>query len=460
MAVDDREWAFRNAELTIGRVNMDRRLGAGTTVPPAEVAEAQRLVAEGPALIAAARAEVARWRSHASGSDFVADDYSEAQLADLGAACRAAAATPATPQPLRTLAPEEPLGDEVTRSFAMRPEVGIDFYGNDIRMVEVGPRDVAACSARCDADGRCRAFSLYTPAPGDKGFCWLKHTVGERRPVAEVTSGLRTSPSAPAAQPAQPAQRAQTAANGTRCRAAAEAMAEGYHMSVTMADTMLAMGPANGASAQDLAGLRATRAEQQAKLDLAEAVIARYASAPAADAATRQALDRTPVGQIEAELARDCNGSTAAAAVAPTAALVAPPTVWEAPYMDALEPLYALHTAPPGTAFYSSLPRSAGNGRHEMWIVAVLRGVANDPGGAYDMGASLYSIDCNLRTFQVLRGRVYLNMAPARDTPIEPPVRPEANSVGGRFVGFACDTQPLPAFGGSLAQVRRAVPMS
>lgn len=104
----------------------------------------------------------------------------------------------------RALAPAD--GAPGSHQFAAAVQEGVDLYGNDIGMVEVAPGDVAACSARCDADGRCQAFTLYTPPPGDKGFCWLKHAVGERRAGPYVVSGLRRStPTRQAAAPVAPA---------------------------------------------------------------------------------------------------------------------------------------------------------------------------------------------------------------------------------------------------------------
>lgn len=70
-------------------------------------------------------------------------------------------------------------------------EDGVDRFGNDLRMIEMSPRDIDACTAACRADTRCRAFTLYTPPPADKSFCWLKHAAGERRQAPHVSSGLR-----------------------------------------------------------------------------------------------------------------------------------------------------------------------------------------------------------------------------------------------------------------------------
>lgn len=137
----------------------------------------------------------------------------------------------------------------------------------------------------------------------------------------------------------------------------------------------------------------------------------------------------------------------------------APRTVWEEQYMSPLEPLYLLAPDAPNAAFYRSLSRPAEGGRHEMWVVAVLRGVANGPAGAYDLGASLYSIDCTARTTQVLRGRVYRDMAAMRDTPIEPVVPLQPGTVSHQMIIQVCDGVPLPPFAGSLSQVRRAVPL-
>lgn len=151
--------------------------------------------------------------------------------------------------------------------------------------------------------------------------------------------------------------------------------------------------------------------------------------------------------------------SAPAAAVAPSVGAETQASAWATPHINALEPLYALAPDAPNAAFYRSLSRPAGPGRHEMWVVAVLRGVSNDAGPAYDMGASLYAIDCNARTTQVLRGQVYRDMVPVRDTPAEPVVPLQPGTVTHQMIIQACDNPPLPAFVGAMAQVRRAVPL-
>lgn len=68
---------------------------------------------------------------------------------------------------------------------------GRDPAGNDLGMIETPARDYQRCSALCAADGRCRAFNLYTPPPHDKSYCWLKHTAGPTRADPNSVSGVR-----------------------------------------------------------------------------------------------------------------------------------------------------------------------------------------------------------------------------------------------------------------------------
>lgn len=78
-----------------------------------------------------------------------------------------------------------------------------DYFGNDIGMVEISPRDYQACRSICAANSQCLAFNVYTPAPYDKGYCWLKHTVGTPRHDPNSIGGVRLT--ATAARPAAPA---------------------------------------------------------------------------------------------------------------------------------------------------------------------------------------------------------------------------------------------------------------
>lgn len=83
-------------------------------------------------------------------------------------------------------------------------EDGIDRHGNDLGASDVGPRDFQACAALCAANARCQAFTVYTPPPADRGYCWLKHTAGPAGPGPDSISGVRPGGGGPAPRPAAP----------------------------------------------------------------------------------------------------------------------------------------------------------------------------------------------------------------------------------------------------------------
>lgn len=98
-------------------------------------------------------------------------------------------------------------GPAAPQPSAFVREEATDRYGNDLGAREVAPRDYEACAALCAANTRCQAFTVYTPAPGDKGYCWLKHSVGPSRPAPASISGVRpgaTAVAAPLTRPALP----------------------------------------------------------------------------------------------------------------------------------------------------------------------------------------------------------------------------------------------------------------
>lgn len=135
-------------------------------------------------------------------------------------------------------------------------------------------------------------------------------------------------------------------------------------------------------------------------------------------------------------------------------------TAWPSADMDALEPLYELAPRASGAAFYRSLERRTTDGRIEMWVVTLLRQTVRDDKGSFDSATTLYSIDCKQRTIQALRGQRFLNYAPALTKGSEAVSRPGQGSVGEMIVIHACDNPPLPPFGGSMAQIRRNVPLA
>lgn len=70
-------------------------------------------------------------------------------------------------------------------------EDGQDRPGADLGMVEVRTDDFEACRALCAANVQCRAFTLYTPPPREKSFCWLKNAAGPSRPDPYSVTGVR-----------------------------------------------------------------------------------------------------------------------------------------------------------------------------------------------------------------------------------------------------------------------------
>lgn len=71
-------------------------------------------------------------------------------------------------------------------------QAGFDRPGGDYSSLPVLSGDPAACAARCERDGRCRAWSFSYPSTASIGaICWLK---GEVKPRVENTccvSGVR-----------------------------------------------------------------------------------------------------------------------------------------------------------------------------------------------------------------------------------------------------------------------------
>jgi hypothetical protein len=78
--------------------------------------------------------------------------------------------------------------------FAARAQVGFDRRGGDYANFTVRSGDPALCSARCDRDNRCRAWSFSYPAGGDHpAQCLLKSQVPPRVEDSASASGVRGS---------------------------------------------------------------------------------------------------------------------------------------------------------------------------------------------------------------------------------------------------------------------------
>jgi hypothetical protein len=74
----------------------------------------------------------------------------------------------------------------------LRAQAGYDRPGGDYSSFIVRAADPAACSARCDREGRCRAWSFSYPTPtGARAVCWLKSTVPPRKESPCCVSGVK-----------------------------------------------------------------------------------------------------------------------------------------------------------------------------------------------------------------------------------------------------------------------------
>jgi hypothetical protein len=74
---------------------------------------------------------------------------------------------------------------------ASRAQVGFDRRGGDYTSFPVRSGDPAACAARCDREGRCRAWSFNYPTADRPAVCWLKGQVPPRVEDGASASGVR-----------------------------------------------------------------------------------------------------------------------------------------------------------------------------------------------------------------------------------------------------------------------------
>jgi hypothetical protein len=72
-----------------------------------------------------------------------------------------------------------------------RAQVGFDRRGGDYMSFPVRSGDPAVCAARCDREGRCRAWSFNYPGAERPALCWLKNQVPARVEDAGAASGVR-----------------------------------------------------------------------------------------------------------------------------------------------------------------------------------------------------------------------------------------------------------------------------
>jgi hypothetical protein len=74
---------------------------------------------------------------------------------------------------------------------ASRGQVGFDRRGGDYFNFTLRSGDPAVCSARCDHDARCRAWSFSFPTAERSATCWLKGQVPPRIEDRGSVSGVR-----------------------------------------------------------------------------------------------------------------------------------------------------------------------------------------------------------------------------------------------------------------------------
>lgn len=72
-----------------------------------------------------------------------------------------------------------------------RAQWGFDRPGGDYSNFTMRIGDPGACAARCERDGRCRAWSFAYPAAGRLASCWLKSRVTPRVENECCVSGVR-----------------------------------------------------------------------------------------------------------------------------------------------------------------------------------------------------------------------------------------------------------------------------
>src|SRR2546426_11217508 len=74
----------------------------------------------------------------------------------------------------------------------VRAQTGFDRPGGDYFSYAVRSADPAACAARCEREGRCRAWSFsYPRTAAPAAMCWLKSQVTTRVEDACCVSGVK-----------------------------------------------------------------------------------------------------------------------------------------------------------------------------------------------------------------------------------------------------------------------------
>jgi hypothetical protein len=80
----------------------------------------------------------------------------------------------------------------LTGTKAVQAQAGFDRPGGDYLSLPVRSGDPAVCAARCERDGKCRAWSFsYPRTAGRDAICWLKNKVTPAREDNCCISGVR-----------------------------------------------------------------------------------------------------------------------------------------------------------------------------------------------------------------------------------------------------------------------------
>lgn len=79
-------------------------------------------------------------------------------------------------------------------AFAIAPasaQTGFDRRGGDYTNFQIHSGDPAVCAARCEREGRCRAWAFSYPGSKGVAICWLKNQVPPRVEDKCCVSGVR-----------------------------------------------------------------------------------------------------------------------------------------------------------------------------------------------------------------------------------------------------------------------------
>ena len=107
---------------------------------------------------------------------------------------RCSKSTPIEPIPARVAAGAMPLLLALSLSYAspVVAQVDYDRPGGDYASASLRSGDPAVCAARCERDGRCRAWAFsYPMTESQNAVCWLKSRVTARVTATCCVSGVK-----------------------------------------------------------------------------------------------------------------------------------------------------------------------------------------------------------------------------------------------------------------------------